>query len=179
MPIMVKEGEKRIIYIAPAGNTQAVCFDVWDLGYQESDFKGEKKIQHKIKIGFELNKRIQSSDQMNGKRYRIYRDYTASLDKKANLRKDLTAWRGREFTPEELGALDVEKLIGENCLLNIIHYEGRDKEPRAKFNAISGLIDGMPKITPEQGREIPEWVEAIQAKAVMPESTEEVGTEVS
>lgn len=166
MSTIVKEGEKRVIYVAPAGNTQAVCFDVWDLGLQSSEFKGEKKVQHKIKVGFELNKRIESGDQMNGKRYRIFRDYTASLDKKANLRKDLTAWRGREFTEQELSGFDTESLIGANCLLNIIHYEGRDKTPKAKFNAISGLIDGMAKIAPEQVRETPEWIAKIQAEAL-------------
>jgi len=175
MPIIVSEGKSRVIHLPPQENIQAVCFDVWDLGRQQSDFKGESRIQHKLKIGFELEARIESNDDFNGKRFKIFKDYTHSLSKKSNLRKDLTAWRGKAFTDEELAGFDLDNLIGANCLLNIIHYQGQDGQTRAKISAISQLPKGMVKITPDTGREIPQWIADIQAKAVPETATAEVG----
>ena len=171
MAILAKEGERKVIHLPPAKNMQAVCFDVWDLGLQATEFKGDKRVQRKIKVGFELNARIDSQDAFNGKRYRIFKDYTLSLGEKANLRKDLAAWLGRQLTAEELkGGFDTESLVGTNCLLNIIHKSGQDGAPRAKVSAITALLDGMAPIAAETPRETPQWIADVQARAVQPET---------
>lgn len=166
-PIIAKEGKRKALPLPPAENTQAVCFDLWDLGLQAGEWKGKPKVTHRVKLGFELDSRIESADDFNGKRHHIYKDYTLSLDKKANLRKDLEAWRGRPFTAEELDGFNLqEALPGANCLANIIHYTGQDGNVRAKISAITSLPKNMPKIAAETDRGTPDWIKNIQAEAV-------------
>ena len=168
MPIVAKD-EQKVFHLQPAGNQQAVCYDVWDIGIQEIEWKGEKKYQHKIIIGFELEERIASDDDMNGQKYKIHRRYTLSLGDKSNLAKDLTSWRGRAFTKEEKTGFDVEKLVGVNCMLSVIHgvspFTGKEL---AKISAITALPKGLPKITSETPRSMPDWVKELQAKAKEP-----------
>lgn len=71
----------------------------------------------------------------------IQREYTLSLSEKANLRHDLESWRGRQFTPAELEGFAVEKVLGQPCMLSVIHKTtGKGKI----YGAISG-ISGLPK----------------------------------
>jgi hypothetical protein len=49
------------------------------------------------------------------------------LHEKAGLRKDLAAWRGRDFTDEEAKAFDVSKLVGAYCMVNATTSETNGK----------------------------------------------------
>lgn len=164
MAIVASEGEKRERHVVPAGPVQAVCFAVWDLGNQKTVFNGEEKVMHKILVGWETSKTIPSG-KYQGKRYTIYKKYTLSLGDKANLRKDLESWLGRPLTTEEKKAYEVDKQIGQNCQLNIVHNQVGEKE-YANINAIIPIVDGMSKLVPENGSLEPDWVKEIQSKAI-------------
>lgn len=164
MSIIVKEKAGEFHAVKPA-NYQAVCYGIWDIGLQKGKYKEETKITHQIVIGFELNERIESQDDYNGKRYRINSFYNLSLGKKANLRKDLASWRGRDFTKEELDGFDVESILGANCFLNVILKE--NGKPRV--SAITSVPKGIPKIAPEMGPDMPEWIQKLKDRAVEPE----------
>lgn len=71
----------------------------------------------------------------------IQREYTLSLSEKANLRHDLESWRGRQFTQEELDGFAVEKVLGQPCMLSVIH---KTTTKNKLYGAISG-ISGIPK----------------------------------
>jgi hypothetical protein len=129
---------------APAGVHQAVCVDVIDLGMVESNFNGEKKVQHKLKIVWQLNE----TNEEAGRRFTTSKRYTASLHEKSSLRKDLQGWRGRPFTPEELRGFDLDNVLGANCQLNVVHAE-REGSMFANVEAVMPLMKGMPKIAPE------------------------------
>jgi len=103
---------------APEGLHQAVCCDVIDLGDVEDTFaKSETPVyKHKIRIVWQLD----CISQRNY-RYTVMETYTASLHEKSKLRKHLTSWRGRSFTEEEKKAFDIEKLIGVNCQIQVVH----------------------------------------------------------
>jgi hypothetical protein len=80
----------------------------------------------------------------------VQKRYTASLNEKATLRKDLESWRGKPFTKEELAAFDLEKLLGANGLFSVVHIKGR-KDPSQTFAAIQSamaLPKGMERIAP-------------------------------
>ena len=47
--------------------------------------------------------------------------YTASLNVKSVLRRDLSAWRGRDFTQAELEEFNLRNIVGAPCLLQVIH----------------------------------------------------------
>ena len=165
MPIIIKD-EGKSFHLVPEGNYHAVCFDVWDIGNQRISYNGKELIKHKIIVGWELAETIESDDEFNGQRYRIYKRYTHSLNNKSNLCKDLTSWRGKPFTNEEKKGFDIEKLIGTNCLINIIHNE-RDGKTYANITTVSPLIKGTKPISPENNRSIPDWINRLLSNAVV------------
>lgn len=175
MSIIAKEGEKKEFYSVPAGTQQAVCYDVWDIGFQDGEYKGEKKVQHKVVIGFEVNVLIPAGE-FAGKRMTINKFYTLSLHEKSNLRKELEGWRAKKFTEEELEGFDVEKLIGVNCMLNVVHSD----KGKAQVNGISKLMGGLMPLKPENDRSFPQWIKDFQAKQVpnpYAESDEDIVTD--
>jgi hypothetical protein len=99
---------------APEGFHHAVCVDVIDLGMVNTGF-GPK---HKMRVVWEIEPTMP-----DGKRFTVRKQYTVSLHEKSSLRKDLRAWRTRDFTSEELDGFDVEKVIGAPCQLLITHAE--------------------------------------------------------
>lgn len=179
-PISVEQG-KAGGELVPAKVYQAVCKNIFDLGYQKTPYTnqdGSAKIQHKIVIAWELNAKM-TGGEYAGKRFNKTKKYTYSLFKSADgsksseLYKDLVAWRGRDFTPAEAQSFDPYKIIGANCMLNIVHETGRDGKQYAKISSISPLYDGMPKMAIEDtSNEVPEWVQKIQKEQVYPESQE-------
>jgi hypothetical protein len=129
----------------PQGTFVAICNMVVDLGVQPG---GRFKPRHKIFIRFEVpEERLEY--EKDGVRHegpmQIGKFYTLSLSEKANLRHDLIAWRGRQFTPEELAAFDVAKLAGAACQITVAHEHGDDGKTYASIIAISGLPKGMVK----------------------------------
>ena len=105
--------------VAPEGLWHAVCVDVVDLGIVESKFGPQVKI--------EIRWQLEEKDS-KGRPFLIVQRYTPSLHDKSRLKPMLEAWRGRKFSLEEQKRFDIEKLIGANCMLQIIHNikdEGR------------------------------------------------------
>lgn len=112
MPIIARKPESSFDP-CPEGLHQAVCVDVLDLGIVNGPY-GEK---HKV----ELRWQVDQENQHTGRRFVLRKWYTLSLHEKATLRKDLECWRGRKFTEQELDGFDLEKLLGVNCQLQVIH----------------------------------------------------------
>ena len=135
---------------APAGIHRAVCISYVDLGHQESEFNGESKIQNKVILMWELPDELIKTDD-GEKPYIVSKFYTKSLHEKANMRHDLVAWRGREFTEPELEGFDLDNILGKACQVNIIH-ETKNGKVRAKLTAVLPLSKGMnkpePSVTP-------------------------------
>lgn len=73
----------------------------------------------------------------------IQKEYTLSLSEKANLRHDLQSWRGRDFNAKELEGFAVEKVLGQPCLLSVIHKISAKKKTYAHIASISGLPKGV------------------------------------
>lgn len=117
----------------PAGMYVARCYSLIDLGTQTTNGQYGEKQQHKIRIGFELFGEDEEGQpltvEVDGKvmPMTINKSYTVSLHEKASLRKDLAAWRGRDFTEEEAKAFDVSKLAGAYCMVNATTSETNGK----------------------------------------------------
>lgn len=137
MPI-VKESESNFAP-APAGGHIARCFGCVSLGTQPSN-NPQFDPAFKIMLLWEL---CNEGIEVDGKLVpmTITREYTSSLSAKANLRKDLESWRGREFTPEELKGFDVAKVVGQPCYLNVIHR----KSAKGKIYAAVSSVMRLPK----------------------------------
>lgn len=171
--IIAKAKEEREFILVPSGTHQAVCYDVWDVGNQRQVFRDKSgketvNILHKVYLAFEVNK-LMPSGPMQGKRMTISKQYTLSLSRKANLKKDLEAWRGKVFTAEELKGFVLDKLIGVNCNLSVIHNETKDGKRFANISTISTLMEGLTPMIQENKRSEPDWVKKMKEKAIKEE----------
>ena len=117
----------------PPGVYIGRCFSLIDLGTQETNGQFGLKLQHKIRIGWELFGEDESGAPLtvvvNGQEMpmTISKSYTVSLHEKAGLRRDLASWRGKDFTEEEAKAFDVSKLVGAYCMVNVTSSENNGK----------------------------------------------------
>ena len=152
MSLFVQETSKVNIPLLEAGAYPAVCNMLIDLGEQYSE--KFDKLSRKVLIGWELPGEVLE----NGETRRLSNTYTASLNSKGNLRKDLISWRGRDFTVDELKKFDLRNIVGAPCMLSVIHREGQN----GKYAAIGGIMKmpkGMPLPTLSNGYIILDFAE--------------------
>lgn len=159
------------------GTHTAVCDKIIDLGRQVGSEEYGGKISPKVYIGWLVTDEM--DENMNPKEKRIGRIYTASLDKKSNLRKDLEAWRGKPFSDEELQDFDLDNVLGSGCMLNVVHVQKNDKI-REQINGIVALPRGMKLEPPKEtlsfvldentvnniDERIPNWLQDMIRKSV-------------
>lgn len=138
MSLTVSEGNSDYTPLAE-GSYTAVCYGVIDLGLQVNEKYGTTA--NKVLVMWELPDEVEQG----GEYPRVFSQrYTASLNNKSLLRKHLVAWRGRDFTPEELKRFDLANLLGVPCLIQIVHREGEGKV-FANLASIMALPKGMPR----------------------------------
>lgn len=117
----------------PSGVHVGRCYSLIDLGTQLSSGQYGEKMQHKIRVAWELFGEDENGEpltvEFEGKMMpmTISKSYTLSLSEKASLRKDLQSWRGREFTDEEAKGFDISKLLGAYCMVNVTTSETNGK----------------------------------------------------
>jgi hypothetical protein len=146
VPIIVRKTENKYPLIS-AGTYNGVCVDVVDEGMVKSNFDGKEKLQPKVSLHWQLDEQRPDKPE---ERFTIRRRYTASLNKKSTLAKELVAWRGKPFTKEELEAFDLEKLIGVPALITVVHQLSKDgDETYANVASVASPPKGMPKLKAE------------------------------
>jgi hypothetical protein len=123
----------------PAGSHTARCFAVVSLGTQQSPMFAAS---FKVMLMFEVPAERVTVDGEDRPMV-IQREYTLSLSEKANLRHDLESWRGRQFTKQELEGFEVQKVLGQPCMLSVIHKESAKKKVYAAISAIAGIPKGV------------------------------------
>ena len=125
----------------PPGAYIGRCFSLIDLGTQTTNGQFGEKRQHKIRIAWELFGDDEQGNpltiEVNGRTMplTISKGYTVSLHEKSSLRRDLAAWRGRDFTEEEAAAFDVSKLLNAYCMVNVVTTENNGKT----YSNVAGL----------------------------------------
>lgn len=130
--------------LTPAGNFIARCYQMIHIGTIEDTFKGEKKIFNKVRIGWELPTETKVFNAEKGEEpFVISKEFSLSMNEKANLRKMLESWRGKGFSEEEAKAFDITKLIGAACMINIIH-KPKASDPNTLYAEIA-TVSPMPK----------------------------------
>ena len=136
----------------------AVSILIAGVGTQKTPFKNEDgtdKVQKKMVIQWETKDGL------------IAKEYTVSLNEKANLRKDLESWRGKKFSPTELEGFDMDYLLGVQCTLQIMHNDNG----YAKVNTVLPKTQEFKKTKPtiiydidehdnEAFESLPAWIKA-------------------
>jgi hypothetical protein len=129
-----------------AGTYPARCVQIIHIGTVEDEYDGRKKMTNKIRFTFELPTELHTYDEAKGEEPRlISKEYTLSLSEKANLLKDLNAWRGKQFTAEELKGFDVTAVLGAPCQLSIV--QKTSKKSGNTYSVIASISKVMKGVT--------------------------------
>jgi len=123
---------------APEGNHAARCVRMIDLGTQKNKFDESKAAQRKVRLEFELPEELRE----DGKPFLLHQKFTLTMHEKGSLRKFLQGWRGVPFTEDEAKRFDITKLLGQPCLLNVIHKTNEGKT-YANIDAATRLPKSM------------------------------------
>ncbi len=129
----------------PSGNYLARCVRLIDIGTVSEEYQGETKTARKILLSFEiLDDEVRRED---GSPFLLSKRYSLSLHEKASLRKDLSSWRGRDFTADELRGFEMRNVLGKDLLLGVIQ---REKDGKTYAN-ISSLAKPMKNMQAPEG----------------------------
>lgn len=123
----------------PEGIFPAVCVDVIDLGQEETEYQGEKRIRNCVRVAFETEAKMD-----DGKPFFIAKKFTASLHQKAKLAEFIGKWRGRAVEMNE--SIDLGKLIGASCTLVI--SQNRNIETKKIYSGIDAISKPTKKMVP-------------------------------
>jgi len=152
MPLIARGSNGGDFEPIEAGVHIAICYAVYDLGTHEDTYQSITKLRHTISIHWELPD-CRGEFERDGKKVDLPKAasqrYTLSLDPKANLRKDLEAWRGKPFTAEQIAGFEMKGLLGKACQVQIIHTH-KDDKTYANVAAIMSVPKGVQVVqTPE------------------------------
>ena len=124
MIVTGSNSERKQFQIAPAGTHLARLYRIIDLGTQMREYEGKVNMLRKAKFFWELHGEDANGKPLlttEGKPLIQSKEYTMSLGEKANLRRDLEAWRGQAFSDDELRGFNVSAVLGQFCMVNISH----------------------------------------------------------
>lgn len=138
--IVVKQ-EPRELH--PEGQYAALCVDLIGLGYRVNDFQGHQSASESCVFVFVTN-------EVNSKGFVFHlpQELNVSTGAKAKLMKFLRQWRGKDFTPEEMGAgFTLSAWVGKPALVSLVKKFSKAGNPRIEIDTIMPLPKGM---TPPQ-----------------------------
>lgn len=115
--VIAKRSDDR--YLHPEGQFKARCIDIIDLGDVETTYNGKKKLQHKVVVRFWCGCRNEDGDELY-----VGQRMTNSLGARSTMLKFLTAWRGKDFTEQELDGFELDNLIDAGAYIQVRHNNG-------------------------------------------------------
>ena len=128
----------------PAGTHVARLYQIIHLGTSSFEFKGETKQSDKVRLTFELPNELREFKEGEGQKpMSISREFGFSMGKKSHLRPFVEGILGTALHDEEAYAFDIEKLLGEACLISVVHEPGKDGNTYAAIASASALMRGM------------------------------------
>lgn len=152
-PITGTHSTKTQREIPPPKTFLARCRGVVDLGTQP-DFGEFPQPKLKVHLMFELvnTRHVFKGQEDKGEQpFVISVDFPRKMSKKANLRKFIVAWFGKDFLTEDAARdFDLFLLIGKTCQITIKHTPDKE-QPEIKYaniGSISPVIEEMRKSVP-------------------------------
>ena len=140
MSLIATAGSESTFKPVPEGTHLARCYRIVDLGTQESTYLGQLKTQRKVMIQFEVHGDDENGFALitrAGEPMSISKNYTLSIGENARLRQDLTSWRGKAFTPEELKGFELKNLLGVWGMISVIKTIGENGKEYTNINTIT------------------------------------------
>ena len=155
MPLILEENSQNNMSINPFLATPethvAVCNGVWDLGSfvmdKYPDKNGKAKIVPQVLVQWEIAEEIDLPGSENDKKKKVVQQrYPKSLaeePKVSKLRAMIEGWIGLENLKDDKGVIDLEKIIGKPCLLNVSNYTDSTGRVKAGVTSVSKTIPGV------------------------------------
>ncbi len=105
----------------PAGMYPARLYKIIHYGTIAGGYEG--KLTNTIRFDWELPTKMKVFDPEKGEQpLSISKEYTLSMNEKANLCKDIESWEGKKFKLDsEAESYDILELIGKECMINVAH----------------------------------------------------------
>lgn len=128
----------------PAGNHGAVLVAIVDLGTHQEEYKGVATTQRKVYFVWELTS--EKSTSIPGQNMLQAKMFTLSFGKKAKLRALIEGWRGKALEDGE--EFDLAKLLGKQCMVNVVHNAAGYAEVAAVSAPPKGIKVEKPLRTP-------------------------------
>ena len=169
--LTVSAKSKSSVPILEADTYPARCVSLIDIGDQFSEMSG--RFNRQVVLMFELPTEHVVIDGEKKPRFMSI-TYTLSLSEKAKLRTILETWRGRGFTDDELKGFDLKQIVGQACMLTVVHKTAKNGNTYANIGTITKPMKGItiPEAeTPlliydldepdalEKMEQLPEWVQ--------------------
>jgi hypothetical protein len=128
----------------PAGNHVARVYRIIQIGTITEQVEGKEKEMYKVSIGFELpNETKVFKEGQEAQPYVVSREYTFSMNEKANLRKMVEGMLGVSLTDEEAEGFDLTDILGRACLLNVVHKKSATGNMYALIQGAAPIPKGM------------------------------------
>ena len=120
MSLSLKDAKKGMSGpLAPIGNHIARCYQVIDLGTQDSAKYGNSS--HKLRFAWELCEEKHDFGKGKEEPYTVSMTVNFFFGRNSNFTKLLEGWKGGTFTDAELDNFELKKLLGKSCMVNVVH----------------------------------------------------------
>ena len=150
-------------YLAPAGTHIARCYKMIHVGERDYEYQGEPKKKNSLWVYFELPNELAVFNPEKGEEpYSVNIEYNHVPYETAKIMKHINSWRGKALSPQEIDDFDVSTLLGQPCMITIVHNtSAANGKTYANIAAISGLPKGknIPQFLQEIMKQTPEWNE--------------------
>lgn len=148
--------------LIPADNYMATCYQMIYIGTVPEEYQGEQKQVPKVLLTWEIPAIMKVYKEERGPEPAVItKEFSFSMGEKANLRKFLSNWRGKAFTNDEAAAFDIAVLLGQPCMLNVIHKTSeKSGNSYQDVGSASRLPSGIPapqKINPSLEFDVRDW----------------------
>ena len=152
-----KNNQTKTDYLAPSGTHIARCYKMIHVGTRSYEYNGDPKTKNSIWFYFELPTEMRTFDKENGEQpLSINIEYNLTFYEAAKLFQHVNTWRGKTLTPQEIDDFEIDSLIGEPCMLSVIHnVSSKNGKTYANITGVSAMPKGIE--APEQINESFIW----------------------
>ena len=141
MSLIIKKKESVEIPPLKAGTYPAACVYIIDIGTQHNQYYN--KMEQKVIIGIEFPTKTVNIDGQEKPRW-ISREFTLSLNDKANLKALIETWLGRSITDKEKEeGFDLKSLLGEPGIATVAVDTGKDGKQYNRLVSMVPMMEGM------------------------------------
>jgi hypothetical protein len=112
--------------LAPVGNHIARCYQLVDLGTQDSIKYGNSS--HKLRFAWELCEETHDFGKGKKEPYTVSMTVNFFFGRNSNFTKLLEGWKGGTFSESELETFELKRLLGKACMINVVHNSTADRD---------------------------------------------------